>query len=229
MKQAIRFFITFSIILNLFLSSLLADVYVRGYFRRNGTFVFPHFRSTPDSNIWNNWSTYPNINPYTGKQGTKYKYHFYYPVAPIEIDLIEIPVIPIPPLDLKIHVPKEIPSISLDYPKFRCIDPTELPPIRRLPSLSEEVPKPDSRDVPSTRKSRCVGPEALPYRPITLPKELLKEPSEPDIPYIAPPSPTLKVPPEPKPEKPVKPIKRAKPVRPFFIGIREIPRIPIPY
>ncbi len=48
-----------------------ADVYVRGYYRSNGTYVQPHYRSNPDGNFWNNWSTYPNVNPYTGAIGTR--------------------------------------------------------------------------------------------------------------------------------------------------------------
>ena len=48
-----------------------ADVRVRGYYRSNGTYVQPHYRSNPDGNPYNNWSTYPNINPYTGKRGTR--------------------------------------------------------------------------------------------------------------------------------------------------------------
>ena len=54
-------------------TSLQADaaVRVRGYFRRNGTYVRPYYRSNPDGNFWNNWSTYPNINPYTGAVGTR--------------------------------------------------------------------------------------------------------------------------------------------------------------
>ncbi|MBU0516891.1 MAG: hypothetical protein KJ621_19220 [Proteobacteria bacterium] len=42
---------------------------VRGYYRRNGTYVQPHFRTYPDGTRWNNCSTYPNVNPYTGQQG----------------------------------------------------------------------------------------------------------------------------------------------------------------
>jgi hypothetical protein len=48
-----------------------ADVYVRSYFRSNGTYVSPHYRSNPDGNFYNNWSTYPNINPYMGARGTR--------------------------------------------------------------------------------------------------------------------------------------------------------------
>jgi hypothetical protein len=54
-------------------TTLTADaaVRVRGYYRSNGTYVQPHYRSNPDGNFWNNWSTYPNINPYTGAIGTR--------------------------------------------------------------------------------------------------------------------------------------------------------------
>ena len=47
-----------------------ADVYVRGHYRSNGTYVQPHYRSDPDGNPYNNWSTKGNVNPYTGKRGT---------------------------------------------------------------------------------------------------------------------------------------------------------------
>jgi hypothetical protein len=44
------------------------------YYRKGGIYVSPHYRSNPNGSVRNNWSTYPNINPYTGEQGTKYKY-----------------------------------------------------------------------------------------------------------------------------------------------------------
>lgn len=44
-----------------------AAVSVRGYYRKNGTYVQPHYRSNPDSNPYNNWSYPGNTNPYTGK------------------------------------------------------------------------------------------------------------------------------------------------------------------
>jgi hypothetical protein len=47
------------------------DVYVHGYYRNNGTYVAPHYRSQPDSSYNNNWSVSPNVNPYTGKYGTR--------------------------------------------------------------------------------------------------------------------------------------------------------------
>ena len=50
--------------------SVFADVFVNGYYKKDGTYVQPHYRSNPDGNILNNWSTQGNINPYTGKPGT---------------------------------------------------------------------------------------------------------------------------------------------------------------
>lgn len=52
-------------------SSALADTFVNGHFRSDGTYVQPHYRSTPDGNFYNNWSTYGNVNPYTGQWGTR--------------------------------------------------------------------------------------------------------------------------------------------------------------
>lgn len=50
---------------------VMADVSVKGYYRKDGTYVKPHMRSSKDGNFYNNWSTVGNVNPYTGKQGTK--------------------------------------------------------------------------------------------------------------------------------------------------------------
>jgi hypothetical protein len=44
---------------------------VRGYTRKDGTYVAPHQRSKPDGDFKNNWSTKGNQNPYTGKEGTR--------------------------------------------------------------------------------------------------------------------------------------------------------------
>lgn len=49
----------------------LADTYVQGHFRKNGTYVQPHYRSSPNGTTLDNYSTQGNINPYTGKVGTK--------------------------------------------------------------------------------------------------------------------------------------------------------------
>lgn len=47
-----------------------AQVHVHGYTRSNGTYVAPYMRTAPDHSIYNNYSTSPNINPYTGAVGT---------------------------------------------------------------------------------------------------------------------------------------------------------------
>ena len=50
------------------------DVYVRGYYRSDGTYVQPHYRSSPNNTTLDNWSTKGNVNPYTGKLGTRDPY-----------------------------------------------------------------------------------------------------------------------------------------------------------
>ena len=45
--------------------------YVKGYTRKDGTYVAPHYRSNPNNTQRDNYSTYGNTNPYTGKRGTK--------------------------------------------------------------------------------------------------------------------------------------------------------------
>lgn len=45
-------------------------VHVKGHVRKDGTYVAPHVRTSPDSKTSNNWGSKPNVNPYTGKVGT---------------------------------------------------------------------------------------------------------------------------------------------------------------
>ena len=51
-------------------ASASAQVHVKGYTRSNGTYVAPYVRTAPDHSIYNNYSTVPNVNPYTGRAGT---------------------------------------------------------------------------------------------------------------------------------------------------------------
>jgi len=55
-------------------TNVYADTYVRGYTKNNGTYVAPHYRSSPNSTKSDNWSTRGNVNPYTGSIGTKSPY-----------------------------------------------------------------------------------------------------------------------------------------------------------
>lgn len=47
------------------------DVKVNGYFKSDGTYVESYMRTAPNETVEDNYSTSPNINPYTGKVGTK--------------------------------------------------------------------------------------------------------------------------------------------------------------
>lgn len=59
------------VVILFFLSSTaFAAVYVKGYYRKDGTYVRGHYRSNPNSIVTDNWSYKGNINPYTGKVGT---------------------------------------------------------------------------------------------------------------------------------------------------------------
>lgn len=69
----IKKILTSFIFSGLFFSSIpfvSASVYVNGYYRSNGTYVQPHYRSSPDSSPYNNYSYPGNTNPYTGVTAT---------------------------------------------------------------------------------------------------------------------------------------------------------------
>lgn len=51
-------------------TAAIADTYVNGYTKKNGTYVEPHYKTNQDESKFNNYSTQGNVNPYTGKQGT---------------------------------------------------------------------------------------------------------------------------------------------------------------
>ena len=52
-------------------TAIAGDVFVKGYTKRDGTYVQPHYRSSPNSTKLDNFSTRGNVNPYTGQAGTK--------------------------------------------------------------------------------------------------------------------------------------------------------------
>jgi len=54
--------------------ALSAQVYVKGYVTKNGTYVAPHYRSSPNTTTLDNYSTRGNVNPYTGQVGTRDPY-----------------------------------------------------------------------------------------------------------------------------------------------------------
>lgn len=60
-----------TLVLVLGASEAFAQVRVRGYTRKDGTYVQSHMRSRPNSTTADNYSTKGNVNPYTGQVGTK--------------------------------------------------------------------------------------------------------------------------------------------------------------
>lgn len=63
-----------------FAADICAQVRVKGYTRKDGTYVAPHYRSSPNSSKLDNYSTQGNYNPYTGKRGTVNPYSYPVPV-----------------------------------------------------------------------------------------------------------------------------------------------------
>ncbi|MBI4035731.1 hypothetical protein HY383_02190 [Candidatus Daviesbacteria bacterium] len=71
-----------SLLLGVFVFSILiptgveAASRVKGYTKKNGTYVAPHYKTPPNKSKFDNFSTKGNINPYTGKKGTVNPYKF---------------------------------------------------------------------------------------------------------------------------------------------------------
>jgi hypothetical protein len=51
-----------------------STVHVNGHVTKKGTYVAPSYRTAPNKAKVDNWSSKPNVNPYTGKAGTKDPY-----------------------------------------------------------------------------------------------------------------------------------------------------------
>lgn len=66
-----------------FAADICAQVRVKGYTRKDGTYVAPHYRSSPNSSKLDNYSTQGNYNPYTGKRGTVNPYSYPVPVPSV--------------------------------------------------------------------------------------------------------------------------------------------------
>jgi hypothetical protein len=48
-----------------------AQTYVQGYIKQDGTYVAPHYSSSPNGTNRDNYSTQGNTNPYNGTNGTR--------------------------------------------------------------------------------------------------------------------------------------------------------------
>ena len=114
-----------------------AQVHVKGYIRKDGTYVAPYYRSTPNSSRADNFSSRGNYNPYTGQRGTQdpYRNNSYQPTysAPPSPNSYAAPSSYSPPPPPRYsppairYVPPRITYIAPAPPPsptsvFRCID-----------------------------------------------------------------------------------------------------------
>lgn len=71
-------FVVIAVFLAFDFSLAAGSTRTKGYFKKNGTYVAPHYKTKRDYSKFNNYSTKGNINPYTGKKGTKDPFKLYY-------------------------------------------------------------------------------------------------------------------------------------------------------
>jgi hypothetical protein len=102
-----------AVMLLLSTASAFAQVHVRGYTKKDGTYVAPHERTAPNHTNLDNYSTRGNVNPYTGKEGTKepdYGYQTPRPVVGVQpIQPLQAPQPPQPPQ------PPQVPSLGRGF------------------------------------------------------------------------------------------------------------------
>lgn len=48
-----------------------AATHVKGYLKQDGTYVQPHYRSSPNTTKYDNYSSQDNVNPHTGEKGSQ--------------------------------------------------------------------------------------------------------------------------------------------------------------
>ena len=71
--------ISLALILSVFSFAEARTVRVKGYYKPStGSYVQPYYRTSPNRNKWDNYSTKGNYNPYTGKRGTVSPYKLRY-------------------------------------------------------------------------------------------------------------------------------------------------------
>ena len=52
-------------------ASFAGNTRVNGYIRKDGTYSRPYIRNSPNNTKIDNFSTKGNLNPYSGKKGTR--------------------------------------------------------------------------------------------------------------------------------------------------------------
>lgn len=71
MRAQIKGFLFVALSIVMFSGTVSAD-YVKGYTRRDGTYVQGYNRSSPNNTVRDNYSHRGNLNPYTGETGSNY-------------------------------------------------------------------------------------------------------------------------------------------------------------
>jgi hypothetical protein len=66
-KKSIILVIALMVLISFLTVSLAEAGSVRGYYRRNGTYVQPHYRTNPDGNPYNNYTFPGNYNSNRGR------------------------------------------------------------------------------------------------------------------------------------------------------------------
>jgi len=66
-KRSIILVVVLAVLISFLTVSLAEAGRVRGYTRRDGTYVQPHYRTNPDVNPYNNYNFPGNYNPNTGR------------------------------------------------------------------------------------------------------------------------------------------------------------------
>ena len=70
MKKYVLLILLLVVSISVFIVQQVDAGYVRGYFRKDGTYVNGYYRTNPDSSPYNNYSYPGNYNPNTGKTST---------------------------------------------------------------------------------------------------------------------------------------------------------------
>ena len=70
MKKLLKLFFVVAVILIFNIICYAGSV--RGYYRKDGTYVQPHYRSDPNGTVRDNYNYKGNYNPYNGKIGNNY-------------------------------------------------------------------------------------------------------------------------------------------------------------
>ncbi len=78
MIKVVSSFLLIVLAFTLVVSNADAATRVKGYTRKSGKYVAPHYKSTSNRTKFDNYSTKGNINPYTGKKGTVNPYKINY-------------------------------------------------------------------------------------------------------------------------------------------------------